>query len=114
MSMMPSTYSDVVFQMVSMFCFIPATCRIFRYSISKFTDDGADMANTEGGQVVTIFGTNFGPVGGADVIAFYGMDDDVLADKFVATDCIVIVAHTAIRCVTVEGTIISLCFVVEI
>ena len=75
-------------------------------SISRFTNNGAEDANTEGGQLVTIHGTNFGPIGGIDQVsveAFYGLQINNVEETFTASNCFVSVSHTEVQCITAEG-----------
>jgi hypothetical protein len=77
-----------------------------------FSGDGAHLGATPGAQNVTIFGTNFGPLG-SPLRAAYGVN--VTGGKdFVAVGCAVTAAHTAITCATAPGAGATLSWTVTV
>ena len=78
---------------------------------------GASQARTEGGEVVIINGTNFGPVeespGSIDSV-IYGRAEVPTSSWYKAQDCAVIVPHVAIRCFTAPGVSTHLRWLVTI
>lgn len=82
-------------------------------TIRKISGQGADMADTSGGQQVIIDGENFGPATLVDAdgniisddipIAEYGKPNEMWP-SFMAVDCRVTVAFRQVVCQTTEGT----------
>ena len=68
--------------------------------LSSFEGPGAVGASTAGGQLVTLRGSGFGPVGGAYITRVTYSPTDAEALVFTATGCAVSVAHVTIECTT--------------
>jgi hypothetical protein len=60
---------------------------------------GASSMPTVGGTIVTVNGTNFGPLAFDPVNATYG----VIGTEYAATSCVVTVGHVTMRCYSVTG-----------
>eukprot|EP01029_Cantina_marsupialis_P014770 TRINITY_DN323_c0_g3_i1.p1 TRINITY_DN323_c0_g3~~TRINITY_DN323_c0_g3_i1.p1 ORF type:complete len:6065 (+),score=1822.54 TRINITY_DN323_c0_g3_i1:50-18244(+) len=68
---------------------------------------GDQDMDTTGGQVISIKGNGFGPMGTVPDWVKYGPVDDethTQPDLYEAIDCEVVVAHTMMKCVSVPGT----------
>ena len=65
---------------------------------------------TNGGIIVTVTGSSFGPIGGTSVVELqYGTQAEFQAERWhVASSCVVKISHTSFQCSTVEATGISL------
>jgi hypothetical protein len=94
--------------------------------ITSFAGAGSLNAVTAGNQVVTIFGSNFGPMGTA-VTAVYTTNKAITSVvspvnvsasndtvQFPATNCVVVEAHRKINCTTTEGAGFSIVWVLTI
>ncbi|MFY7873630.1 MAG: IPT/TIG domain-containing protein, partial [Limnohabitans sp.] len=94
--------------------------------ITSFAGAGSLNAVTAGNQVVTIFGSNFGPMGTA-VTAVYTTNKAITSVvspvnvsasndtvQFPATNCAVVEAHRKINCTTTEGAGFSIVWVLTI
>jgi len=74
-------------------------------TVGAYDGPGSDDGDTRGGEIVIIRGSNFGPVNGAPVRAFYGPEEDEreFPDNAVGISCVVTRAHEDIECQTVPG-----------
>ncbi|GBG32619.1 Protocadherin Fat 4 [Hondaea fermentalgiana] len=76
-------------------------------TVGAYEGAGADDALTSGGQTVLIKGSNFGPADGAEILAFYGPEDNPSEFADPATGdgikCEIEAANEIVRCETVEG-----------
>jgi hypothetical protein len=93
--------------------------------IASFDGAGSANAFTSGNQTVTIFGSNFGPLGTA-VTAKYTTNKAIssvvspagaasnASVEFPASGCVVIEAHRKINCTTTEGAGFSIVWVLTI
>jgi hypothetical protein len=65
--------------------------------ITGFDGQAADSADTSGGQLITILGQNFGPIGSSRLGSVYYSQASETLVRFIAENCSVIEAHTKIR-----------------
>jgi len=79
--------------------------------VATYDGVGATNARTNGGQLINIQGSNFGPVGGASVVGLYG-NKDINPREFTSTSCTVTVAHTTISCILAPGAGAELSWIV--
>jgi len=87
----------------------PSTLSYANPVLTYYEGDGAHNADTRGGQLINIYGTNFGPLGTPFDVT-YGID----GMEYVASNCSMVTAHSKISCITIDGAGSRLTFRVRI
>jgi hypothetical protein len=110
--------ADICGQLSTLYA--PPAASLVKYvapTISGLAGSGSSRASTEGGQVVTIAGTGFGPLSVIGQIpnpipgVTYGKAN---ASGYTAVNCYVSVADTQITCLTAEGTGTTLLWTINV